>query len=49
MMYYFQELGELPCTLFAENLPLIAGIPGGLVTFFVVIGIVYLLFQKCVM
>lgn len=31
---------------FKENLPLIAGIPGGLVTFFVITGILYLLFQK---
>lgn len=31
---------------FKENLPLIAGIPGGLVTFFVIIGVIYLLFQK---
>lgn len=40
---------DLPVIFLAENLPLIAGIPGGLVTFFVIIGIIYLLFQKCVM
>lgn len=40
---------DLPVIFLAENLPLIAGIPGGLVTFFVIIGVIYLLFQKCVM
>lgn len=40
---------DLPVIFFAENLPLIAGIPGGLETFFVIIGVIYLLFQKCVM